>query len=319
MTLYTFGKYLKQTFGKPVRKISIDAGFTCPNRDGTVAKRGCTFCNNRSFSEGTAYRRQSVREQIEAGIDRLRHSRHNTDAFLAYFQSFSNTYAPVDVLESLYDAALAVEGVVGLDIATRPDCVSDEVLDLLQGYAQKTHLWLELGLESSHDSTLSRINRGHTWAQFEDAVRRLSGRGINLCVHLILGLPGETPTMMRETAQRLGELISQVDLPTFGIKLHHLHIVKGTVLAWEYKAGRVETLTPDAYVCLACDVLERLPRNTVVQRFVGDTLGDTLIAPRWEVTKSEILQAIATEFESRNTYPGALMENRSLLIASSQP
>ncbi|MGC9502786.1 TIGR01212 family radical SAM protein [Baaleninema sp.] len=314
MTLYSFGKYLKQTFGKPVRKISIDAGFTCPNRDGTVAKRGCTFCNNCSFSEGTAYRFQSVREQVEGGIDRVRQSRHNTDAFLAYFQSFSNTYAPVAVLQSLYEEALSVEGVVGLDIATRPDCVPDEVLDLLQGYARKTHLWLELGLESSHDGTLNRINRGHTWAQFEDAVRRLSGRGINLCVHLILGLPGETPTMMRETAQRLGELIMQVDVPTFGIKLHHLHIVKGTVLAWEYNAGRVETLTPEAYVSLVCDTLERLPENTVIQRFMGDTLGDTLIAPHWEVTKSQVLQSIEREFQSRNSHPGALVGRHEEIV-----
>ncbi|MBO9998844.1 MAG: TIGR01212 family radical SAM protein [Cyanobacteria bacterium SID2] len=304
MSLYTFGKYLKQTFGTSVRKISIDAGFTCPNRDGTLAKGGCIYCNNRSFSEGTAYRRLSVRQQLEAGIDRVRQSRRPTDAFLAYFQSFSNTYAPLDVLETLYDEALSVEGVVGLDIATRPDCIPDDVLDLLQTYAQKTCVWLELGLESSHDSTLERINRGHTRAQFEDAVRRMSGRGLNLCVHAILGLPGETPQMMQETAKWLGELVMSLDIPTFGIKLHHLHIVKGTVLAREYKAGKVETLTPDAYVSLVCDTIERLPENTVIQRFMGDTLGDTLIAPHWDVTKAQVLQKIEAEFQRRGSCPG---------------
>lgn len=306
--LFTLGKFLRREFGQPVLKLSIDGGFTCPNRDGTKAIGGCTYCNNRSFSLGVGNDRLSIREQIESQINRVRQSgRRKAELFLAYFQSFSNTYAPVERLRQLYDEALSVPEVVGLDIATRPDCVPDPVLDLLQDYAQRTHLWLELGLESSHDRTLARINRGHNWAEFESAMRRSSGRGINLCVHMILGLPGETPDTIRQSATRLGQLMAELSAPAIGIKLHHLHIVKGTALAKDYPAGDIATLTPEKYVPLVCDFLERLPENTVIQRFMGDTLGDTLIAPHWQVAKSQVLNAIAAEFGRRGTQPGSLL------------
>jgi radical SAM protein (TIGR01212 family) len=306
--LFTLGKFMRSQFGQRVQKLSIDGGFTCPNRDGTKSKGGCTYCNNRSFSLGVGNDRLSIREQIETQINRVRlRGRRKAELFLAYFQSFSNTYAPVERLRQLYDEALSVPEVVGLDIATRPDCVPDPVLDLLQDYAQRTHLWLELGLESSHDRTLAKINRGHTWAEFESAMRRSSGRGMNLCVHMILGLPGETPEMMRQSATRLGQLMAEVEAPAIGIKLHHLHIVKGTALAKDYAGGNIATLTPEEYVPLVCDFLERLPEKTVIQRFMGDTLGDTLIAPHWQVAKSQILNAIAAEFGRRGTHPGSLL------------
>jgi hypothetical protein len=306
--LFTLGKFLRRQFGQPVQKLSIDGGFTCPNRDGTKGVGGCSYCNNRSFSLGVGRDSLSVQEQIECQINRVRQSgRRKAELFLAYFQSFSNTYGAIAQLRQLYDEALSVREVVGLDIATRPDCVPDPVLDLLQAYAQRTHLWLELGLESSHDRTLARINRGHTWAEFESAMRRSSGRGFNLCVHIILGLPGETPEMMRQTATRLGQLMAELDVPAMGIKLHHLHIVKGTALAKDYAAGKITTLTPEEYIPLVCDFLERLPENTVIQRFMGDALGDTLIAPHWSVAKSQMLNAIAAEFERRGTKPGSLL------------
>lgn len=310
--LFTLGKFLRRHFGQPVQKLSLDGGFTCPNRDGTKGVGGCTYCNNRSFSLGFGLGRGSdclsVREQIEGQINRVRQSgRRPAELFLAYFQSFSNTYGAIARLQQLYDEALSVPGVVGLDIATRPDCVPDAVLDLLQAYAQRTHLWLELGLESSHDRTLAQINRGHTWAEFESAMRRSSGRGFNLCVHIILGLPGETPEMMRQTATRLGQLMAELDFPAMGIKLHHLHIVKGTALAKDYAVGKITTLTPEEYVPLVCDFLERLPENTVIQRFMGDALADTLIAPHWSITKSQMLECIRAEFDRRGTKPGSLL------------
>lgn len=299
--LYTFGKFLRETFGQPVYKLSLDAGFTCPNRDGTKATSGCTYCNNRSFSLGVANHHLPIQEQISREIERVRQGRARTaELFLAYFQSFTNTYAPIERLQQLYDEALAVKGVVGLDISTRPDCVPDPVLDLLEAYAKRSHLWLELGLESSHDQTLTRINRAHTWADFEDSVQRASGRGLHLCVHVILGLPGETPDMMRQTAERLGQLMQQVDTKAFGIKLHHLHVVKGSALAKDYQVGRIQTLTPEAYVPLVCDFLERLPTDTVVHRFMGDALGDTLLAPHWHVSKPQVLAMIERELARRS-------------------
>lgn len=174
------------------------------------------------------------------------------------------------------------------------------MLDLLEAYAKRSHLWLELGLESSHDQTLTRINRAHTWADFEDAVQRTSGRGLHLCVHVILGLPGETPDMMRQTAERLGQLMQQVETKAFGIKLHHLHVVQGSALAKDYQAGRIQTLTPEAYIPLVCDFLKCLPTDTVVHRFMGDALADTLLAPHWQVSKPQVLAMIEQELARRS-------------------
>jgi hypothetical protein len=302
--LYTLGKFFRDRFGKRVQKISVDGGFTCPNIDGSKSRGGCTYCNNRSFSLGWGKRHLSIREQLQQQIACIRQKHPNYKYFLAYFQSYSNTYASLPQLQALYDEALSVSDIVGLDISTRPDCVPNPVLDLLQAYAQKNHLWLELGLESSHNSTLNRLNRGHTWAEFADAVQRASGRQLHLCVHVILGLPGETPEMMRETAKRLGDLVAPLDFAAFGIKLHHLHIVKGTILAKEYAAGKVETLTPAAYIPLVCDFLEYLPPYTVVQRFMGDALHNTLLAPHWQVSKNQVLAEIEAELARRGSGVG---------------
>lgn len=271
--LLTLSRFFRQKFGRRIYKLPVDAGFTCPNRDGRRGWGGCTYCNHQSFSPALAHRRQSVSVQLRQARDRVRQSPRGRHAqFLAYFQAFSNTDGPVESLRQCYDSALAIADIVGLDIATRPDCVPNAVLDLLQSYSERTHVWLEIGLESSHDETLQRLNRGHGWREFEDALRRASGRHLQLCVHLILGLPGETPAMMRQTADRLGQLMAEIQAPAIGVKLHHLHIVRGTVLAQAYGAGRVLTLTPAAYVGLVCDVLERLPPQTVIHRWVGDTL-----------------------------------------------
>ena len=278
-----------------VHKISLDAGFTCPNRDGTVAVGGCIYCNNASFSPGN--RRLSVTEQIERGKDFLR-KRYNAQKFIAYFQAYTNTYGDVRVLKSLYDEALVCDDIVGLSIGTRPDCVSDAVLDLLTDYASRLYVWLELGLESAHDQTLSFINRGHTVDAFDDAVSRAQERGLRLCAHIILGLPGESRTDMLGTARHLADL--QLD----AVKLHNIHIVRHTVLEKMYHQGKVPLLDLDAYVRLVADCLEILPPEMIIMRLLGDAPRDMLVAPAWSLQKQTVITRIEAELAHRDSYQG---------------
>ena len=301
---YPYSQFLRERFGCKVYKLTVDAGFTCPNRDGTRGTGGCIYCENRSFSPA-AGSRLSVRQQLEQE-KLLAVGRYGARKFLAYFQPFSNTYAPVERLRALHQEALAVEGVVGLSLGTRPDCVPPEVLDYLGELAGRTHLWIEYGLQSAHDATLRSVNRGHDFAEFRDAVRRTQGRGIFICVHLILGLPGETPAMMGQTAERVAEL--GVD----GVKLHHLHVVKDTPLEAIYHQGKLKLLAMDEYVRLSADALERLPPWTVLQRFVGDVQGESLVAPRWREGKLRVLEAIQEELARRASRQGALYRGPAL-------
>jgi radical SAM protein (TIGR01212 family) len=295
---YPYSQFLRERFGCRVYKLTVDAGLTCPNRDGSKGLGGCIYCENSSFSPA-AGSRLSVREQVEKE-KRLAESRYGAHKFIAYFQPFSNTYAPVEKLRALHAEALSVDGVVGLSIGTRPDCVPPPVLDYLEDLARRTHLWIEYGLQSSHDATLQLINRGHTFAEFQDAVRRTQGRGIFICVHLILGLPGEDRDMIRATAERVAAL--GVD----GVKLHHLHVVRDTALARMHAQGEVRLLDLGEYVRLSADVLERLPPWTVLQRFVGDVQGDSLIAPKWNEGKLRVIEAIQEELQRRGTRQGCL-------------
>lgn len=290
-----FTDHLRQTFACRVHKVCIDAGFTCPNRDGTVAQGGCIYCNNVSFSPGN--RRLSVREQIGRGTQILR-KRYKADKFIAYFQAYTNTYGDIRLLKSLYDEALHSDDIVGLSIGTRPDCVPDEVLDLLADYASRTYVWLELGLESGHDHTLTLLNRGHTVAAFDDAVRRAQQRGLQLCAHVILGLPGESPAAMLATARHLAAL--RLD----AVKLHHLHVVRHTVLEKMYRRGEVTLLTLDEYATLVAHCLEVLPPEMIIMRLMGDAPRDTLVAPSWSLHKQAALQRIEQELVRRDTYQG---------------
>lgn len=290
-----FTDHLRQTFACRVHKVCIDAGFTCPNRDGTVASGGCIYCNNVSFSPGN--RRLSVTEQIEQSKPFLR-KRYKAQKFVAYFQAYTNTYGDVRQLKSLYDEALASDDIVGLSIGTRPDCVSDEVLDLLADYASHTYLWLELGLESGHDQTLTLINRGHTVAAFDDAVHRAQQRGLRLCAHVILGLPGESTAAMVETARHLAAL--RLD----AVKLHHLHVVRHTVLEKMYQRGDLTLFSLDAYARVVVDCLEALPPAMIVMRLIGDAPRSTLVAPAWSLHKQAALRRIEQELERRDTYQG---------------
>src|SRR5215510_6990459 len=245
-----FTDHLRRTFGCRVHKVSLDVGFTCPNRDGTVAVGGCIYCNNASFSPGN--RRLSVTEQLEQDKRFLR-QRYGAQKFIAYFQAYTNTYDDIQVLQSLYNEALACKDIVGLAIGTRPDCVPEAVLDLLADYAARTYLWLELGLESGYDHTLTLLNRGHTVATFDDAVRRAQQRHLRLCTHVILGLPGESLADMLATGRYLAAL--RLD----AIKLHHLHVVRHTVLEKLYHQGQVPLLSLEEYAPLVVDCLEVLP------------------------------------------------------------
>jgi radical SAM protein (TIGR01212 family) len=306
---YPFSEYLKRRFGCKVHKVSLHAGFTCPNRDGRVGVGGCTYCVNESFSPqarltsgGQAGKPvRPVREQMADGIAYMQ-QRYRAKKFFAYFQAFSNTYAPVEKLRALYDEAISFPDVVGLDIGTRPDCVPADVLDLVESYTGKVEVWLEYGVQSAHDATLRRINRGHDFAAFRDAVERTKGRNIRLCAHVILGLPGETREQMMQTALALQPLGLDA------IKLHHLYVARGTPLEAEHRAGRLRLFSAREYVEVACDFLERIPESVAVQRLVGDTTSaGVLIAPTWPETKTEILRLISQEFQRRGTRQGALV------------
>lgn len=292
---YTFSRFLREHFGGPVQKIPLDAGFGCPNRDGTVGRGGCIFCLNRAFSP-FAGAGLTVTEQIR----RFKARRRGPGRYIAYFQAYTNTYAPVPELRRVYEEALADPEVVGLAVATRPDCVPDPVLDLLQSYTDRWMVWVEYGLQSCHDATLQRINRGHDFATFVDAVARTKGRGIYIGAHVILGLPGETRTQILETAYALNA--TGVD----GVKMHHLQVFEGTPLAVAFLRGEVKTLGPDEYVSLACDFIEALSPQMVILRLVGDVTDDALLlAPRWGVSKAEVINQIDRELERRGTRQGS--------------
>src|SRR5437764_9351473 len=288
---------LRERFGLRVRTVTIDAGFTCPNVDGTVTTGGCVYCDNRSFSPNRRLPRRSVTAQVERGVAILQ-KRYGADKFLAYFQAATNTYAPLDKLRRLYDEALDHPQIVGLAIGTRPDCVPDPVLDLLEGYARDRYVCLELGLQTMHNRSLDWMNRGHHFDAFVDAVSRSQGRGLDLCAHVILGLPGESSDDMLATASALAAL------PVNAVKIHNLHVVKNTPLERMYQAGEVRLLERAEYVQIVCDFLERLPPAMVIHRLNGDAPPDYLVAPQWCLDKSSLLRAIHAEQDRRGTRRG---------------
>jgi hypothetical protein len=293
-----FSEELKRIFGCRVQRISVDAGLSCPNRDGSLDSEGCIFCGGHGSGSHGILRNLSIAGQIEDGKEIMRR-KYKAQRFIAYFQAYSNTYAPVGQLRALYTEALSVSDVVGLIVATRPDCLSDEVLDYLQELSRRTYLWLELGVQSIHDRSLKLINRRHDHACSVDAVQRATARGIRVCAHIILGLPGETREEMLATAGELNRL--GVD----GVKLHLLHVMRGTKLAEMYKRGEVQVLDRDEYAGLVCDFLEWLDQRILVHRLTGDGGHDNLVAPLWSLKKFEILNLIDSELERRGTRQGS--------------
>ena len=287
---------LREHFGCRVQKISLDAGMTCPNRDGTLGDGGCIYCNVRGSGTGLS-RHYSITEQLERGKAKLTR-RYKAKKFIAYFQSFSNTYASPQDLKDLYLEALAVEDVVGLAIGTRPDCVPDSVLDLLSELNQRTYLWIEYGLQSAHDRTLELINRGHHLDTFVDAVERSRQRKLNICVHVILGLPEEDKTDMLATARALGKLDIQA------VKIHLLYVIENTALAELYLRGDYRCLSRKEYVDIVCDFLALLPPQLVIHRLTGDPHPGELLAPKWALDKQTNLQAIRETLRRRNLWQG---------------
>ena len=292
-----FSEALKRQFGCRVHRISVDAGFSCPNRDGTAGVGGCIFCSDRGSGSYGIARGLSVAGQLEDGKE-VMIRKYKAQKFIAYFQPYSNTYAPPEQLRKIYDEALAVPDVTGLIVGTRPDCLPREILDLLGEYHRKTYFWLELGMQSPLDRTLELIRRGHDSAAFMAAARTVKALGLRLCVHLILGLPGESREEMLATPAILN------DLGVDGVKIHLLHVNRGTELAGMHERGELRLLERDEYVALVCDFLERLNPGILIHRLTGDG-GRDLIAPLWSTAKFEVLNAIDNELERRGTRQGS--------------
>jgi len=293
----SLSEYLREKFGCRVYKITLDAGFTCPNRDGTLGVGGCAYCDEYGSGSGLFKQGVSIGEQLLRGIERARR-RFKAKKFIAYLQAFTNTYAPLDKLKEIYDQAVDHPDIVGLSIGTRPDCVPDEVLDLIRSYADRLMVWVEYGLQSANVETLRRINRGHGVAEFVDAVLRSKRRGLNVCAHVIIGLPGEGREDFEETANLLAALRVE------GVKIHSLYIPKGCRLAEEYLAGRLKLMSREEYVEAVCDFLELLPPQTVIQRLTGETSPDRLLAPDWVLDKAKTLRMIDEELERRGSFQG---------------
>lgn len=295
-----YSAFLKQKFGVKVYKITLDAGFSCPNRDGTISTGGCIFCDEGgSFSQAHS-NKLSIEEQIGAGIETLS-KRFKAEKFMSYFQAYSNTYKPVKELEKIYNSSLCNDKIVGLSIGTRPDCVDEEKLDLIASYKDDYYTWIEYGLQSIHDKTLKRINRGHDFDCFLRAYEKTKERGINVCVHVIFGL-WETHDEIMQTAQKLAQL--GVD----GVKIHMLCALQDTKLAKMYDAGEIDFMSEEEYVNTVCDFLEYLPQTTTIHRLAGNGLKKNLIAPRWLGAKLDCLNKIDRELLRRNSYQGKLFK-----------
>ncbi len=298
-----FGPYLKERFGCRVYKVIVDAGFTCPNRDGSVAIGGCTYCNNDAFRPELVDRLKPVPDQVQEGIDYLK-MRYRAGKFIVYFQPYSNTYAPLERLVPLYESALKHPEVVGLAVGTRPDCVDDDKLGWFESLARTHLVILEYGLESIHDSTLSRINRGHDFGCWADAVARTRNRGIGICTHVILGFPWET----RDEMLAMAGVISNAGIDY--LKLHHLHVVRHTAMGREYQRKPFRLLEYDEYLDLVVDFLERLAPEVRLQRLFGLAPERELLAPKWNRTKAEVQYDIECRLEQRDTWQGRLWEAR---------
>lgn len=294
---HTWNYEMHEQFSTKVFKVMLDAGFTCPNRDGKFAKGGCTFCSARGSGDFAGNRRDDLVIQFNQIRDR-QHKKWPQAQYIGYFQAFTNTYAPVDVLRDYYETILAQPGVVGLSIATRPDCLPDDVIDYLAELNERTYLWLEMGLQTIHDETSELINRAHDTRCFLDAVDRLRQRGIRTCAHIIYGLPGETEEMMLAT----GKAVSKMDVQ--GIKIHLLHLMRKTPMVRQYEAGLLRFLEMDEYIRLVVDTLEILPPDMIVHRVTGDAPRELLIGPMWSQNKWEVLNGIDNELVQRDSWQG---------------
>ena len=294
-----FGGYMRRNFDFKVQKISIDGGFTCPNRDGTKGTGGCTYCNNRTFNPAYCHRNRSVTEQMNEGIAFFAH-KYPKMRYLAYFQAYTNTYDSLEVLRTRYEEALKVDGCGGLVIGTRPDCMPEELLDYLQELARRAYVMVEYGVESTDDATLLRINRGHDYATAVDTIRRTAARGLPVGVHIILGLPGEERVSLIRQARQLSEL------PITTLKLHQLQLIRGTRMADEFDESPEDfhLFELDEYIEVVVDYLENLRPDIVVERFASQSPKELLIAPDWGLKNYELVEKIKRRMRERDTWQG---------------
>ncbi len=305
----TLNQHLREVFGEKVIKVSLDAGLSCPNRDGTLSRGGCIFCSEKGSGDFAGQRGLSIKEQFDQVRARTLNKWPNAK-YIAYFQSFSGTYGPPDYLNNLYEEALRQEGVVGLSISTRPDCLPDEILNILEELNNKTYLWIELGVQSVHTKTLQWMNRGHDFDCFKEGLSKLRQRNIQVCAHVILGLPYEEREEMLYTAKSLAEL------PLQGIKIHSLHVLRGTRLADLYLAEKFPLLTMQEYIEIVADALEILPPNIIVHRLMGDGPAADVIAPEWTRKKWEVLNGIDREMMERDSFQGSKYAKMGALLAT---
>jgi len=294
----SFNHELRSKFSERVHKISVNTYLSCPNRDGTKGTEGCIFCSPENLVKKSHLQTASVTEQIISGRKYVE-KRFGAKKFIAYFQHYTNTYASPDVLYRMYSDALDTDGVVGLAISTRPDCVTDEILDMIGELAKKSYVWLEYGLQSANDKTLELIGRKHTVRDFTEAVEKtLLHANINVLAHIILGLPGESQSDVLKTV----DLITSMGI--HGIKMHHLYVVKGTRLYEEYMHGKISILSLDEYIETLFSVLVRLPPEMVVHRLFGEAPLNLLVAPRWDITKNELMRKIAHDMREKGLFQG---------------
>lgn len=294
---HTWNYYLRNTFGEKVFKVSINAGFTCPNIDGKVSFGGCTYCSKEGSGDFAGNPKDNLIKQFD-DITQMMHKKWPNAKYIGYFQAFTNTYAPVDVLKEKYETILSLDNVIGLSISTRPDCLEDDVVEYLSKLNERTNLWVELGLQTIHDSTSKLINRGHDYNEFLKGLEKLKARNIKVIVHIINGLPGEDYNMMMETAKAVANM--GVD----GIKIHLLHVIKDTPMEKMLQNGMLTLMNQEEYINLVCDQLEILPETMIVHRLTGDGKRDELVGPLWSLKKWEVLNAIDDELKKRNSYQG---------------
>lgn len=300
MYYHTLNEELQKRFGVKVYKLALDGGFTCPNRDGTRGTRGCIFCSGSGSGEFAADSASTIPQQIEQAKQRIA-AKYRTGKYIAYFQNFTNTYGSIERMEQLFSAAIRHPEVVALSVATRPDCLPDEVLALLQMLNTQKPVWVELGLQTIHPQSAAYIRRGYDLPVFDDAVKQLKQAGLETIVHQIIGLPGESDAQIIQTARYIGQSGSD------GIKLHLLHVLKGTDLALDYAAGKFETLTLEHYISLLERCLQVLPPEVVIHRLTGDGAKRDLIAPLWSADKKRVLNAIRTAFIHDNLVQGSAL------------
>ncbi|WP_302188629.1 TIGR01212 family radical SAM protein [uncultured Streptococcus sp.] len=307
----TLNDYYRQLFGEKIFKVPIDAGFDCPNRDGTVAHGGCTFCTVSGSGDAIVAPEAPIRDQFYKEIDFMHRKWSSVQKYLVYFQNFTNTHDRVEVIRERYEQAINEPGVVGINIGTRPDCLPDETIAYLAELSERMHVTVELGLQTTYEKTSQLINRAHTYQLYVETVKRLHQQApkVEIVSHLINGLPGETPEMMLENVRRC---VTDNDID--GIKLHLLHLMTNTRMQRDYHEGRLKLLSMDEYVQIICNQLEIIPKSIIIHRITGDAPRDMLIGPMWSLKKWEVLNAIDEEMERRGSYQGCKLENQEVSV-----